>query len=110
MAGSKTRCTPSQIGKCRFRLINSNVLTNRLELRDQWHADKSDENANRIYSFCNSMFHLLMRLFAISDIALEVAANSELNRPVGILELRSDRKPRNPEELGSFKIELAAFF
>ena len=51
-----------------------------------------------------------MRLFVLSDIALEVAANSELNRPVGILELRSDRKPRNPEELGSFKIELAAFF
>ena len=37
---------PSQIGKCRLRLININVLTNRLELRDQWHADKSDENAN----------------------------------------------------------------
>ena len=78
-----------------FRLINVNVLTNRLELRDQWHADKSDENANHIYSFCNSMFHLLMRLFVISDIALEVAANSELNRPLGVLELRSDRKPRN---------------
>ena len=41
------------------------------------------------------MFHLLMRLFVISDIALEVAANSELNRPLGVLELRSDRKPRN---------------
>ena len=36
----------SQIGKCRFRLVNINVLHVRMDLRDQWHCEKSDENAN----------------------------------------------------------------
>lgn len=60
---------PSQVGKCRFRLVNFNILSSRLELRDQWHAEKSDENANHISSFCNSMFHLLMRLYVLADIS-----------------------------------------
>ena len=91
-AGFQDEVYPSQIGKCRFRLINSNILTNRLELVPQWHAEKSDENANRIYSFCKSMFHLLMRLHVISNISLEVRANSDMNRPLGVLEERRSQE------------------
>ena len=86
---------PSQVGKCRFRLVNFNILSSRLELRDQWHAEKSDENANHISSFCNSMFHLLMRLYVLADISLEVKA-SAMSRPTGVLEKRHD--PRAPHQ------------
>lgn len=84
---------PSQIGKRRFRLVDSNVLTIRLEFKDQWHAEKSDENANHIYSFCNSMFHLMMRLYVLADTSLEVKAVSAMTRPTDVLEARSDRRP-----------------
>ena len=85
----------SQVGKCRFRLVNINVLNIRMDLRDQWHCEKSDENANHMFSFCQSVFHLLMRLYVLGDIALEVAASSPMNRPLGVLELRDDRLPPN---------------
>ena len=85
----------TQVGKCRFRLVNVNVLNVRMDLRDQWHCEKSDENANHIYSFCQSVFHLMMRLYVLGDISLEVAASSPMNRPLGILEERQDRLPPN---------------
>ena len=72
----------TQVGKCRFRLVNVNVLNVRMDLRDQWHCEKSDENANHIYSFCQSVFHLMMRLYVLGDISLEVAASSPMNRPL----------------------------
>ena len=49
-----------------------------MDLRDQWHCEKSDENANHLFSFCQSVFHLLMRLYVLGDIALEVAATSPI--------------------------------
>ena len=48
-----------------------------------------------MFSFCQSVFHLLMRLYVLGDIALEVAATSSMNRPLGVLELRDDRLPPN---------------
>ena len=48
-----------------------------------------------MFSFCQSVFHLLMRLYVLGDIALEVAASSKMNRLLGLLELRDDRLPPN---------------